>query len=255
MVDRARRTGHHDLVKARNDLLGCREAYETLTDPLLRCVYHRDQGMPDWYGVPKLCWGEVVVEKLQSARTVMRYWTGPEDAFARMPTIIMSSTMTTTHMWTQRFHRRSPSALVLATISTRTSLISARGSTQIPLLAQGQVSLAAELEIAKNAVLDYLRVLKHSLVSLKDSASSLFTGVKHWVKSNPRHSLSVAVVSVLLLSLLHAAISSYWDRVILRSAGWWGLPCSCPWSSVPLSRAPLSTPASGAWRGASRVQS
>ncbi|KAK4108963.1 hypothetical protein N656DRAFT_771425 [Canariomyces notabilis] len=37
---------------------------EILTDPLQRCVYHKDTGMPDWYGVPRSCWSEGVLDKL-----------------------------------------------------------------------------------------------------------------------------------------------------------------------------------------------
>ncbi|KAK3296468.1 uncharacterized protein B0H64DRAFT_461694 [Chaetomium fimeti] len=54
-----------------------RVAHETLTNPLQRCVYHRDNKVPDWYGVPQLCWGELVVDKLHAAKTAIR---GPVDA-------------------------------------------------------------------------------------------------------------------------------------------------------------------------------
>jgi hypothetical protein len=37
---------------------------EILTDPLQRCVYHKDTGRPDWYGVPRFCWSEAVLGKL-----------------------------------------------------------------------------------------------------------------------------------------------------------------------------------------------
>jgi curved DNA-binding protein CbpA len=47
-------------------------AHKTLTDPLQRCLYHRDNKVPDWYGVPKLCWGEMLVDKLQAAKGSIR---------------------------------------------------------------------------------------------------------------------------------------------------------------------------------------
>jgi hypothetical protein len=208
MIERARRTGHYDLARAQSELLAYRGAYETLTDPLLRCIYHRDAGTPDWYGVPKLCWGELAVDRLQSAKTATRHWTGPEDAFARMP-------MSSMHPLTERLYRCSrPLALVLAT-SSRTALISA-GSTQIHSLTREEkyVSLSAELEIVKNAVLDYLQGFnKQSLVALKNySASAFVMGVQQWVTSNPRHSLSIAV---LIFLTLVAIAFYYWDRWVV----------------------------------------
>ena len=48
------------------DLIQATEsAYETITDDLLRCKYHRGTLIPDWYGVPKLCWGEMAINWLE----------------------------------------------------------------------------------------------------------------------------------------------------------------------------------------------
>ncbi|KAK4195361.1 hypothetical protein QBC40DRAFT_186011 [Triangularia verruculosa] len=44
------------------------DAYLTLSDPLERCYWHRDTGVRDWYGVPALCWDEIVRDKLQMLR-------------------------------------------------------------------------------------------------------------------------------------------------------------------------------------------
>ncbi|KAK4039388.1 hypothetical protein C8A01DRAFT_16605, partial [Parachaetomium inaequale] len=64
-----------------SQLTAYRGAYETLTDPLQRCVYHRDNDVPDWYGVPKLCWGELAVDRLQAAKGVIRARMGSNLSF------------------------------------------------------------------------------------------------------------------------------------------------------------------------------
>ncbi|KAK0671328.1 hypothetical protein QBC41DRAFT_219732 [Cercophora samala] len=44
------------------------DAHLTITDPLERCYWHRDTGVRDWYGLPSLCWDEIVKEKLEALR-------------------------------------------------------------------------------------------------------------------------------------------------------------------------------------------
>ncbi|KAL2166162.1 hypothetical protein VTG60DRAFT_3168 [Thermothelomyces hinnuleus] len=55
------------------------DAYLTLIDPLRRCVYHRDTGIPDWYGVPATCWGSLAVNRLRAAQRLVRARLGGDD--------------------------------------------------------------------------------------------------------------------------------------------------------------------------------
>ncbi|EAQ88762.1 predicted protein [Chaetomium globosum CBS 148.51] len=57
---------------ATSKLEAYRTAHRTLTDPLQRCLYHRDSGIPDWYSIPRLCWGEMLVDKLQAVKGAIR---------------------------------------------------------------------------------------------------------------------------------------------------------------------------------------
>ncbi|KAK4237606.1 hypothetical protein C8A03DRAFT_15862 [Achaetomium macrosporum] len=179
MMDNTRRHGHLDLVEAGLDLFAYREAYETLTDRLQRCVYHRDVEIPDWYGVPKLCWGELAIDTLQCAKTATQAWTGPEDAFAKMPASI--------HTLRKRFRRSQP-ALIPAV------------STLISSITEGQLSAGLGTMLV-NTVRDWLGFFKQGLVTLKVSASALFTCLRQWVESNPHYTLTIAVL-LLLLSIL-----------------------------------------------------
>ena len=52
-----------------------RLAYESLTDPLKRCVYHRTSNTAEWYGfVPPFCWGEGGVGRLMQAKEAVGVW-------------------------------------------------------------------------------------------------------------------------------------------------------------------------------------
>ncbi len=52
-----------------------RTAYETLTDPLKRCVYHRASNTAEWYGfVPRFCWGEGRVSWLMQVKEAVGGW-------------------------------------------------------------------------------------------------------------------------------------------------------------------------------------
>ena len=52
-----------------------RIAYETLTDPFQRCVYHRASNTAEWYGlVPVFCWGEGGVGWLMRAKEAVGEW-------------------------------------------------------------------------------------------------------------------------------------------------------------------------------------
>lgn len=53
-------------------LAGLQSSYETLADPYQRCIYHRDERLPDWYGVPRLCCGELVLDKLKVAKSAIK---------------------------------------------------------------------------------------------------------------------------------------------------------------------------------------
>jgi hypothetical protein len=59
-------------------------AYKTLTDPLQRCVYHRDNKVPDWYGVPQSCKGELTIEKLQATKNLIRRSKVVDSSFEKM---------------------------------------------------------------------------------------------------------------------------------------------------------------------------
>ncbi|SPQ26265.1 176c6778-aea7-4249-9c9f-3992945227ae [Thermothielavioides terrestris] len=63
-----------------SQLAAYEQAYEILTDRLQRCIYHRDTGIPDWYGVPMLCWVEKARARLKAAkRRVEEAWDSPFD--------------------------------------------------------------------------------------------------------------------------------------------------------------------------------
>jgi hypothetical protein len=61
-----------------------KETYTTLTDPLQRCVYHRDNKIPDWYGIPQSCKGELAVDKLQTAKRIIRDSKVADDSFDKI---------------------------------------------------------------------------------------------------------------------------------------------------------------------------
>jgi hypothetical protein len=61
-----------------------KDAYTTLADPLQRCVYHRDNKIPDWYGVPQSCKGELAVDKLQAAKRIIRDSKVVDDSFDKI---------------------------------------------------------------------------------------------------------------------------------------------------------------------------
>ncbi|KAK4154924.1 hypothetical protein C8A00DRAFT_32282 [Chaetomidium leptoderma] len=66
------------------------DAYETLMDPLQRCVYHRANGIPDWYGIPTVCLGEFAIDKLQAAKSFVPGWTDSKKTFGKMHPAIRS---------------------------------------------------------------------------------------------------------------------------------------------------------------------
>lgn len=65
-------------------LAAYQEAHETLVDPLRRCVYHRDSEVPDWYGIPRLCWGERAIDSVQGAKRAVERWTGLDRSMSRL---------------------------------------------------------------------------------------------------------------------------------------------------------------------------
>ncbi|KAL2142547.1 hypothetical protein VTI28DRAFT_1050 [Corynascus sepedonium] len=59
------------------------DAYQTLVDPLQRCIFHRDSGIPDWYGVPTLCGSEFAIDRLWAAKRFLRARLGDDDLFSK----------------------------------------------------------------------------------------------------------------------------------------------------------------------------
>jgi hypothetical protein len=148
-----------------SQLTAYRGAYEILTDPLQRCVYHRDNELPDWYGVPKLCWGELAVDRLQAAKGVVRARMGSNLSFE-------------SKVWGSRETASAPAESVqgggvwtwLWTVPTGT-------------LQQGVSWVKSTPKVLSAAI-------KASLALL---TSTLQQGTISWVKSTPRVLLATAV--------------------------------------------------------------
>jgi hypothetical protein len=56
-----------------------RKAYTTITVPFQRCVYHQENNIPDWYGVPSplMCEVEVAINELEAAKADIYFAFGP----------------------------------------------------------------------------------------------------------------------------------------------------------------------------------
>ncbi len=74
MITNNNKNAHfHFLVSKDEEMY--RIAYETLTDPFQRCVYHRASNTAEWYGlVPVFCWGEGGVGWLMRAKEAVGEW-------------------------------------------------------------------------------------------------------------------------------------------------------------------------------------
>ncbi|KAJ4287051.1 hypothetical protein N0V88_007817 [Collariella sp. IMI 366227] len=61
-------TGRLGPLAEGNHVLSYEKAYETVMDPLKRCLWHCEIKVPDWYGMPTSCLGERAVNKLKAVK-------------------------------------------------------------------------------------------------------------------------------------------------------------------------------------------
>jgi hypothetical protein len=64
---------------AGKQLAAYHKAYTTITNPFQRCVYHQENNIPDWYGVPPpmMCWAEAAINELEDAKADIYFAFGP----------------------------------------------------------------------------------------------------------------------------------------------------------------------------------
>ncbi|KAK4246062.1 hypothetical protein C7999DRAFT_42454 [Corynascus novoguineensis] len=100
------------------------DAYQTLVDPLQRCIYHRNSGIPDWYGVPTLCGSEFAIDRLWAAKRFIRARLGDDDLSPKAAAAL--------HLLKAKFIETAKTASALANATSR----------QTPPCAQQQADLS-----------------------------------------------------------------------------------------------------------------